>query len=219
VRSSAIRTSGGHIASRTLCALVTLVGLGDVARAQTPTAPAAPDPAVEDASEANLESTARRQGLTFTAAIGPGLLIGFGIDDSVGRGGSLMLRLGHVATRRTVITFEVDATAVLHKAAANSPTETNTNTNLATGAQYYVNPSLWLRVAGGAGLYSRRDVMLPQGGRGNTSLVGPVLVGGLGFGLLRFKWSVLGLEVATSMMINRDGVLVATGVKLALSLD
>lgn len=207
------------VAFRALWAFAALVTLGGVARAQAPTAPGAADPAVEDASEANLESIERRQGLTFTAAIGPGLLVGFGIDDSVGRGGSLMLRLGHVATRRTVITFEAEATAVLHKASEMSATETNTNTNLATGAQYYVNPSLWLRVTGGAGLYRRRDVMLPQGGRGNTSLIGPVVVGGLGVDLLRFKWSVVGFELATSMTINGDGVLVATGVKLALSLD
>jgi hypothetical protein len=199
--------------------LLVLALLGGVARAQAPTRPVEAAPAVADASEANLESIERRQGLTFTAAVGGGLIVGFGIDDSVGRGGSLALRLGHVATRRTVITFELGATAALHKAATNSDTRPNTNTNLAAGAQYFVNPSMWLRLSAGVGLYQRRDVMLPGGGIGNRSLVGPVMVGGLGVEVLRFRWAVLGIEAATSTMINRDGVLVAGGLDLALSFD
>jgi hypothetical protein len=180
--------------------------------------PAPPAPVVEEASDANLESTERRQGVTFTTTIGPGLLVGFGIDDAVGRGGSLTLRLGHVATRRTVITFEFAATAVLHKPSMMSATETNTNTNLAAGAQYYVNPSLWLRTSGGIGLYRRRDAM-PSQGIVTSRWLGPVLVGGFGVDILRFRWAVVGLEAATSMMINRDGVLVATGINLGLSFD
>jgi hypothetical protein len=202
-------------AVRTLTLVAAFAG---VARAQPSTVPAGPAPAVEEASEANLESTERRRGVTFTATAGPGLVAGFGIESAVGRGGSLTLRLGHVATRRTVITFELAATAVLHKPTMESDVETDTNTNLAAGAQRYVNPSLWLRLGSGVGFYRRREVVqLEQ--VVTRRLFGPILVGGLGFDLLRFRWAVLGIELATSMMINRDGVLVVGGVNLGLSLD
>jgi hypothetical protein len=197
--------------------VLVVMALAGVAHAQP--GQAAPDPAVEDASEANLESTANRQGLTFTGALGGGLIVGFGIKDSVGRGGSLSLRLGHVATRRTVLTFELGVTASLHKAATTSDTKPNTNTNIAAGAQHYLNPSLWLRLAGGVGAYQRRDVMLPGGVIGNRSLVGPVVVGGFGVDVLRFKATVVGFEIATSMMASGDGVLMASGLDVALSFD
>ena len=180
----------------------------------------APDPAVQDAAEANLESTENRRGLTVAGSFGGGLLVGFGIKDSVGRGPSLSLRLGHVATRRTVITFEVSVTAALHKPPGMmSSIKTNTNTNLLAGALHYVNPSLWLRFSGGLGGYQGRDVTLPNGTIGDVTLVGPAVLGGVGVDLARFKSAVLGLEVGTSAMINRDGVLVASGLNLGLSFD
>lgn len=203
-------------------AIVALVAAAGVAHAEPAAAPAAPDepdPAVQDASDANLESTADRRGLTLAAAAGGGVIIGFGIKDSVGRGGSLSLRLGHVATRRTVITFELGATAALHRPATMSGTSTNTNVNLAAGAQYYVNRSLWLRLAGGAGVYTGRDVALSSGGLGTVTLIGPVVVGGIGVDLLRIKFGVLGIEFATSAMINGDGLLVASGAALGVAFD
>jgi hypothetical protein len=191
----------------------------DAAKPTTVPGPRAPDPAVTDAGEANLESTEDRRGLTFTGSFGGGLILGFGIKDSVGRGGSLSLRLGHVATRRTVITFELGVTAALHKPAMQSATQTNTNTNLLAGALSYVNPSLWLRFAGGLGAYQGRQVALPTGQLGNVTLVGPVMLGGVGIDIARVKAAVLGLELGTSAMINRDGVLIASGVNLGLAFD
>jgi len=196
---------------------------GHAAAPPAATAPAAahtdPDPAVVEASDANLESIEDRRGLTFAGAIGGGLTIGFGIKDSVGRGGSVSLRLGQVATRRTVITFELGVTAVLHKQAMNSSTATNTNTNLLAGAQYWVNPSLWLRFGGGLGVYQGRQVVLSTGKPGDLTLAGPAALAGVGIDLLRFKWAVLDLEVATSMMINSEGLLVASGANLGLAFD
>jgi hypothetical protein len=180
----------------------------------------APDPAVQDAADANLESTENRRGLTFAGSIGGGLILGFGIKDSVGRGGSVSLRLGHVATRRTVIVFELGVTAALHKPPGMmSSTETNTDTNLLAGALHYVNPSLWLRFGGGLGVYQGRQVALPDGGIGNVTLVGPAVLGGAGVDLLRLKFAVVGIEVRTSAMVNRDGVLVASALNLGLSFD
>jgi len=189
------------------------------AQAATPAASSdEPDPAVAEAAEANLELTEHRRGLTFSGAIGGGLVIGFGIKDSVGRGGSLSLRLGHGATRRTVITFELGITAVLHKQGTNNAIETNTNSNLLAGAQYYVNTSLWVRLGGGIGVYQGRQVAL-SAGIGNLTLVGPAALGGVGLDLLRVRSAVLDFEIGASAMLNSQGVLVASGANLGLSFD
>lgn len=192
----------------------------DATKPTSPPADDAPDPAVQDASEANLESTENRRGLTFAGSLGGGLILGFGIKDSVGRGPAISLRLGHVATRRTVITFEIGVTAALHKPPGmDSSLQTNTNTNLLAGALYYVNPSLWVRFGGGLGVYRGSQVTLASGAIGNVVLAGPAVLGGIGVDVARFKSAVLGLEVGTSAMINSDGVLAAGGLNLGLSFD
>jgi hypothetical protein len=197
-----------------LVAFATTVAYADAA----PSADATPDPAVQDAADANLETNDSRSGLTFAIQVGGGLTVGFGINDSVGRGGSLSLRLGHVATRRTVITFELTGTASLHKAASMNSTKANTDVNLMAGAQYYVNRSLWLRAAGGLGVYTRRDVRGTMGVE-DVTLVGPAALGGIGVEILRFKWAALGFEIGASTMVNRDGVLIASGAGLDLTFD
>ena len=208
--------------------LFALAGAATTAHAEAPApgasappeASAAPDPAVEEAADANLESTEDRRGLTFAGSFGGGLMLGFGIKDSVGRGGSVSLRLGHVATRHTVITFELGVTAVLHKPAMQSGTKTNSNTNLLAGALHYVNPSLWLRFGGGLGVYNGVKVVLTKEGKlGDVILAGPAVLGGVGVDLARFKSVVLDLEVETSAMINSDGVLMASGAHIGLSFD
>jgi hypothetical protein len=177
-----------------------------------------PDPAVEEAGDANLESIEDRRGLTFAGSIGGGLILGFGIKDSVGRGPSVSLRLGHVATRTTVITFELGVTAALHRLATNGAIETNTNANLLAGALHYVNTSLWVRFGGGLGVYHASQVALTQG-FGNLTLVGPAALAGFGLDLLRVKSAVLDFESGASAMLNSEGVLVASGANLGLSFD
>jgi len=171
---------------------------------------AAPDPAVERAGDANLESTANRRRVTFAAAVGGGLMVGFGIQDSVGRGGAVSLRVGHVATQRTVVTFEVAATVFLHRAAMTAPTQTNSDVDLLAGAQHYLNPSLWLRLAGGVGIYHGHKQTASGAPVDDVSLVGPAVLGGLGVDVLRYRSVVLDLELSTSAMVNADGVVVAS---------
>lgn len=181
-----------------------------------------PDPAVEYATDANLESTANRQGLTGALSVGGGLLLGFGIEGSTGRGGSFDVRLGHVATPRTVITFEVGATIVLHRAMMNlteSATYTNAEINLLAGAQYYVTESLWLRLAGGLGRYQASHVQSSdQNVLIDVQQTGPAVLGGVGIDFARLKWAVFGIEIGTSVMV-RSGVVVASDLRLGIAFD
>lgn len=190
--------------------------------AAPPPATEAPDPAVEYAADANLESTAHRRGIVLAGSLGGGLIVGLGIAGSTGRGGSFDVRLGHVATPRTVITFEFGGTIVLHTAKLNamdSATYTNANLNLLAGAQYYVTESLWLRFAGGLGRYQASHVKSMDG---NVSIdvqqTGPAVLGGIGIDFARFKWAVFGIEIGTSAMV-RSGVVVASDLRLGVTFD
>ncbi len=178
-----------------------------------------PDQAAIEAGDANLASDGHRTGVNFAAAIGPGLMVGFGLQDSVGRGGALSLRLGHVADPRTVITLELQITAALHKLAINSDAASNTETNLLVGAQRYVNPSLWLRGAGGLGVYKADQVQLSNGQLGTQTIVGPAALFGLGIDLARFKSSTLGLEFAAALMVSGTGALLTTAADINLAFD
>ncbi len=145
------------------------------------------------------------------------MLLGFGIDGSSGRGGSLDLRLGRVATPHTVITFELTGTIALHGTAA--VTYTNRDTNLLVGAQHYVNESLWLRFAGGIGVFEGKQVRLSSTGMlGDVQQTGPAVLGGVGLDVARFKWAVFGFEVGTSVMVG-SGVLVASDLRLCMQID
>jgi hypothetical protein len=202
-------------------ALVGLLAVASVAHAD-PAAAArddAPDGAATEAADANLEPTGHRRGLTFAFASGGGEIIGFGIKDSVASGGSGSLRLGHVATPRTVITLELCGTVALHRPAEGSPVEGNTNAQVLVGAQYYVNTSLWLHLASGVGVYQGRQVAVAGGRLGDVTLAGPAALVGFGVDLARFKYVVLGVELGTSLMINRDGVLSTTSAGLGLAFD
>jgi len=192
-------------------------------RAAPAPAAEAPDPAVEYAAAANLESTANRQGFILAGSVGGGLLVGLGIEGSTGRGASFDVRLGHVATPRTVITFEFGGTIVLHGTAKlnamDSATYTNTNLNLLTGAQYYVTESLWLRFAAGLGRYQAshvesKDKLVSI----DVQQTGPAVLGGIGVEIARFKWAAFGLEIGTSAMV-RSGVVVASDLRLGVAFD
>lgn len=202
--------------------VVASLAAASIARADAPgPAPAKPaeppDSAAEEAGDANLESTANRRGMTFAAAIGAGVIAGFGIEDSVGRGGALALRIGRVATPHTVITLEIDGSGALHRPTKDT-TAVNTNTEILAGAQYYIGPSLSLRLGVGAGVYTVRGILQTDGTQKERTTIGPAVLGGLGVELARVKWAVFGIEASTTAMIN-GGVLLGSSLKLGLAFD
>lgn len=166
-----------------------------------------------DVSEANLETKAPRSGTTLSAAIGPSFGVGVGIDGSVGTGGALGFRLGHVMTPSSVLLLElVDATQ-LHQAAMESATLHNDDLRLLVGAQYYWQPSLWIR--GGAGYGSYHEVF--GGDRGDRTLRGPAGLFGFGLDLARVGHVVFGFEFFTAATITKDGLMTSQALCLGLS--
>jgi len=180
-------------------AVVVVAALSGVASADTAT-PTTPDENADaTAREANLESNAPREGLVVAGTVGFGIMLG----DGVGRGPAVDLRLGHVATQRTVITFELVISSSLHKEAMESKTLTDSVAGLFAGAQRYTAPrsSVWIRGAGGISVFQadfgKTDPPKPRTGVGG-------LVGG-GVDLARWGKVVLGFEAYTVASLSRDG--------------
>ena len=157
-----------------------------------PGEPSPPDPnAEEQAKEANLVSNAPREGMTFSFALGGGLTLG----DGVGRGPGVSLRVGHVATPRTVLTFEATIGSLLHEPSPGD-LRTNNTANLMAGGLYYLATSLWVRGAGGLTLYNVSDP-------GQSSKPHPGIGSLVGVGLDIFRWHylVLGIETFSSVSL------------------
>src|SRR5512140_931932 len=169
--------------------------------------PAADSRAEEQASEANLVSNAPRAGVTFSAALGGGLIMG----DGVGRGPAASFRLGHVATSKTVLTFEIAAGSLLHEPMAGDLRH-NDLAHLMAGALYYAGPSVWIRGAGGLTLYTVSDP-----GQSNKPHSGVGGLGGVGIDLVRWHYLVLGIEsFATLSIVSTRGLMLGSGLCLGL---
>ena len=186
-------------------ALLAVAGLAGRARADDK-----PDPLAQGkADEANLESNAPRQGVTFSASLGGGLLVAHG---SVGSMPFLSLRLGHVMTPDTVLTLEINGGTLRHKQAMMGDTLLDTASNVLVGAQYYTHPSVWVRMAGGLDLHT-----IDNGPLGQDVIPGAAAAFGAGVDLVRRHFLVLGLEVLGIAAVNREGLLVTGGLGLGLS--
>jgi hypothetical protein len=181
--------------------LVALVVLGGMAHAEDDADPA---------EEANLESKAPRDGTTISVALGGSLALGFGIDDSVGRGGALSLRLGHVMTPSSVLLLEAEGASQFH-AISKEMTVHNDDTHFLLGAQYYSSPSLWFRAGAGYGSYH-----LVQAS-GDRTLRGGAATVGAGIDILRRHYVVVGVEFFTTATINKEGVITSSAFCLGLS--
>lgn len=193
-------------------ALVAICATARIATAEPP-----PDPAVAEASEANLESRSWRDNIVVTLGAGGSFTLGFGIEDAVGRGGSGTLRLAKVASPRWLVTLEFSTYALLHS--FEGTLHTNTEAAFLVGGQYYVRSKLWVRIAGGFGVYRGEMVALEGGGRGDQRLAGVASTVGGGLDLKRWGRFGFGLEIASTMLLTRDGVLSSNGMLLTAVID
>lgn len=209
-------------------AIATLVvSFANVAHADTPPAPspavqatppaptkhARPDEVADiEAREANLERDEPRDGLTFSAALGPSIALGAG---SVGRGPQLSLRLGHVATRRTVIEFEFGVAGSLHKQSVDGPTLTDNDFSLFVGAQTYQKKKLWVRGAGGLTTLVKNQMADGSGGDKPRTGIGGLV--GAGLDIYRNGYFVFGAEATSLASISGDGFKMHLALQLNLS--
>jgi hypothetical protein len=182
-------------------ALVAVIAWTGIARADDKRAE-------QQANEANLESNAPRAGVTFSAAIGGGLVLG----DGVGRGPAASFRLGHVATAQDVITFELTGSSLLHEPMPGDLRH-NDFADLMAGALHYSSGSLWVRGAGGLVLYTVDDP-----GKSKSPHPGGGGLVGLGVDLARWHYLVLGLEAfGVGAIVSTKGLMVTSGICLGLT--
>ncbi|HEX4450608.1 MAG TPA: hypothetical protein VH143_07050 [Kofleriaceae bacterium] len=173
--------------------------------------------AVQAGDEANLVSNAPRSGLTLSLSLGGGLVLGGNAgnvgDTGVGRGPSASFRIGHVATRDTVITFELTGGSRLHESnVTGSPLYHDDDYNLLAGALLYVAPSLWVRGAGGLSVITFDD---STGAKAHAGISG---LFGLGLDFVRWRQLVLGIETwGMTSIVTVRGVVFDTGLCLGLT--
>lgn len=179
-----------------------------------------PDDEATRAGDANLESQAKRRGFLLGASLGPSVTIGKSIG--TGTGATLALRLGQVATPRTVIAFELNAGAQVRRVGGVGPdgmgTEIRTNSvaSFLAGAQFWFGPSIWIRINGGFGVTTCEKC---KDGTTDTRRGGLAGGGGLGVDIVRFKGLVLGVEAYNVTQITKDGLQTTLVSALSLTLD
>jgi hypothetical protein len=162
----------------------------------------APDAHAEHyAHEANLESVEPRQGVTFSATLGGGLILGNGASDPVS---ALSLRVGRVATENDIV--EIELTSGTYFRMLGNERLTDISSSALIGDQHYVAPAFWLRVAAGFNVHT-----VDNGPMGTTTRLGPAGAFGLGLDLLRRHLFVVGLESFTIASLETGGP-VFTGV-------
>lgn len=174
------------------------------------------------AGDANLESESAHHDSYVTLALGGGLTIGYGIRDSIGRGGAGSFRVGNMMSQQGMLTLELAGVALLHAvetSSGNSELKTNQDTNLLIGLQYFLATSFWIRGGVGLGIYKGVSVQLGNGTRGDVTLVGPAGVLGGGIDVIRWGPASIGVEMMSIAMLNRDGILSSGGLMLNLSID
>lgn len=180
-----------------------------------------PDPEATRAGEANLESLAKRRGFTFGASLGPSVTIGK--VTGTGNGATLSLRLGQVATPRTVISFELNGSGQLRRVGAGTDamgkpiTELRTNSiaSFLAGAQYWFGPSIWIRISGGFGVTTCQKCKDGQDTRRGTLAGG----GGLGVDIVRWRGTVLAVEAYNISQIGNGGLQTTLVSAISLSFD
>ena len=196
-----------------------VVAIARIAYADTapakPAEPAKPDEIADtESTEANLEPHEPRNGFTFTVAALGDFLLGNG----VGRGLAPSFRLGHVATRKTVITFELTFPNSVHRATGlnmeSGPTLVDSNTCLFAGAQRYKGQK-WARLAGGLTILTK-NARADGSDSGDKPIAGVGTIVGFGADLVRLGYPWLGVEAMFMGSLSRDGVKVSFGAGLGV---
>lgn len=160
-----------------------------------------PEPAAERAANANLESVEHRRGVVFSAALGPSLTF----HGSTGAGGTVALKVGHVATPRSVFTFMLGGSGQPHRVGTDGNLVANNVTYALAGAQYWLSGSVWVSLGVGVGAFHcnqciDKTTMIPM----DTKHAGVASGAGAGVDLVRFKGMVLGLEIYSILLLPRD---------------
>lgn len=205
--------------------ILATAGIAAVALLTGPSTARADDPAAVEAAEANLEPIEARRGMVFTLAFGGGFTFGLGMDDSTGTGGSGLLRVGRVASRRAVVGIELAAVAHFSKVVLGpleDPTDElyrRDSTALLAFGQYYLGPVLWLRAGVGLGRYAGEALEGLLESRDRVRLVAVAGSAGAGLDLIRLKRFRAGFEIITTGYLTRDGVLSANAFMLDLTID
>jgi hypothetical protein len=166
--------------------------------------PPAPDEIADvESQEANLESKEHRKGLTFS--IGGGL--GVSLGDGFGRGGALSIRLGHVATRKSVITFELAGGSAFHRRVGmndmEGPLLQDSTFGLFAGAQRYKD-AFWVRAAGGVTFLVKNAMKDGTGGDAPIGGIGGLF--GLGYDFARLRYLTIGFEAFGIASASSDGL-------------
>jgi len=181
-----------------------------------------PDPEATRAGEANLESLAKRRGFTYGASLGPSVTIGK--NTGTGNGATFSFRLGQVATPRTVISFELNASGQLQRVGVgmdlmgNRITELRTNSigSFLAGVQYWFGPSIWIRISGGFGVTTCQKCSADLEDTRRGTLAGG---GGLGVDIVRWRGTVLAVEAYNVSQIGNGGLQTTLVSALSLSFD
>jgi hypothetical protein len=199
-----------------------------------PHKPGKPDRwAVYGGEEANLEGTGIRSGFAFAGYLGPAIQIGVDMDHATGTGGSFSFRLGRFADRDTIITVELAGTVFPQRfdtCSTNPPPSDpcptanlvhhlnyNQSTLAAFGAQTYVAPILWIRMAVGFAAFTRREAGAMRDS--TASHFGGGAVVGAGLEIVRRKSVSLALELlGTGAVYPTDGVIIGGGLGLSLGI-
>jgi len=195
-------------------ALVVIAALAGAAAAEER---AEPDPAATYAGEeANLESTERRRGFVGGGSVGGSFTTGA----TTGTGGAIALRLGQVATPRTVILVELAGATQFKRIDETSGLIADNVSSLLAGAQHWLGPSLWVRLTGGVGVYRCNQCDLDDDGLRET-FTRAGIAGGFAIGLdvVRWRGLVLGFEASSINQLNRVGLLSTNALSLGLSFD
>jgi len=206
---------------RRLAVATLVVSIANAAYADTapspakPATPATPDEIADiESREANLERKEPRNGLTFTAMLDADVMLGNG----VGRGVALSFRIGHVATRKTVITFEATLPNSLHKMTGvggmEGPLLVDTNACFFAGAQRYTGRTKWLRAAGGLTALNK-NARADGSDNGDPPIAGIGALVGAGADFVKIGPWISG-ELMFMGSLSRDGLKVVFGAGLGL---